>query len=180
MISNITNYKNVGDWFFLFTAVLVVDFIVIVFAKYDYNSKSFNKKSLNKWYDDFGIFALISDILSILIGICVARYIYTCMNLSNPLYFILILVGFQLLHDTLFYLLVIKQVDKGHNRMIDVFKTYANENGLRILFADALMMVSSVVLGSLLKSNPAHITTSIGFVTTYILCYIIYTNTPNL
>jgi hypothetical protein len=177
MISNITNYKNIGDWFYIIVAVLVVDFVVIVKSKYGDN-KNFNVNSLNTWYDKFGLAAVSSDVLSILIGIAVARYIYTFMKLSNPLYFILILVAFQLFHDVCFYLAVIKQLPTGHNSMIDVFKGYSEENGTKILIADALMMISSVLLGSFLKSIPTHFTSLFGLITTYSLCYIIYTRSP--
>jgi len=34
MLENITNYKNVGDWFYLATAAFVVDFIFVVREKY--------------------------------------------------------------------------------------------------------------------------------------------------
>lgn len=51
----------------------------------------------------------------------------------------------QLLHDILFYIVVILGLPQGQNSMIDVFKTYANEGRWTILLADALM-VSSVVL----------------------------------
>jgi hypothetical protein len=62
--------------------------------------------------------------------------------------------------------------------MIDVFKTYSQENGAKILIADALMMISSVLLASSLKSIPEHFTSLIGLLTAYSLCYIIYTRSP--
>ena len=177
MITNITSYKNISDWFYIIVAVSVVDFVVIVKSKYA-DSKNFNVNSLNTWYEKFGFLAVASDVLSILIGIAVTRYIYTFMKLSNPLYFILILVAFQLLHDICFYLIIIQQLPNGHNAMIDVFKTYSQENGAKILIADALMMISSVLLASSLKSIPEHFTSLIGLLTAYSLCYIIYTRSP--
>lgn len=173
MISNITSYKNVGDWNYIFVAVLIVDFIVIVLSKY-----TFNVNSLNEWYDKFGVLAISSDVLSILLGIAVTRYIYTCMKLNNPLYFMLILVGFQLFHDILFYLTIIKPIPYGHNSMIDVFKNYSEEAGAKILVADALMMIFSVVIASLLKSSSGHLTIFVGLLTAYALCYIVYTRSP--
>jgi hypothetical protein len=177
MITNITSYKNIGDWFYIIVAVLVVDFIVIVKSKYG-DSTNFNVNSLNTWYDKFGLAAIGSDVLSILIGIAVSRYIYTFMKLSNPLYFILVLVAFQLLHDICFYLIIIQQLPNGHNAMIDVFKTYSQENGAKILMSDALMMIASVLLASSLKSIPDHFTSLFGLISTYSICYIIYTRSP--
>lgn len=178
MISNITNFKDLNDWFYLIPAVILVDFVVIVLAKYPGKNPYFKVNSLDDWYNKFGIFAVGSDVLSILIGIMFTRYIYTSMNLKNPLYFIAILLLFQLFHDLLFYLAVIKPIPEGHNQMIDVFKAYGDENGAKILGADALMMLCSVTLGSFLKSAPDHYTIATSFITLYSLCYILYTRKP--
>jgi hypothetical protein len=180
MISNITNYKNTGDWLYLVAAVTLVDFIVIVLAKYPGDNPLIRVKSLNEWYERFGVFAVGSDILSILIGILVTRYIFTVGGFKNPLLFLVILVLFQLAHDLFFYFLIINGMPEGHNQMIDVFKAYGQENGGRILVADSLMMLSSVVIASYLKSVSPDITISTFIVTLYALCYIVYTRKPNI
>lgn len=174
----LTNYKNVNDWFYIIPAVTLVDFIVIVLAKYPGQNPLIGVKSLNEWYDKFGIFAVGSDILSILIGILVARYIYTWGGFKNPLLFLVILVLFQLAHDLFFYMAVILTLPAGHNQMIDVFKSYGQENGAKILVADSLMMLGSVFIASFLMDLPAHVTTATFFITLYALCYIVYTRTP--
>jgi len=171
----LTNYNNIGDWFYLVTAVIIVDFIVIVLAKYPGKEPYFKVKALNTWYDRFGIFAVGSDVLSILIGICAARYIYTFFGFTQPFMFIAILVLFQLFHDLLFYAAVIQPMPVGENAMIDVFKAYGEENGAKILVADGLMMVGSVAIGSVLKGLPNHVTVTSLLLTLYSLCYIVYT-----
>jgi hypothetical protein len=172
---DITNYKNIGDWFYLVPAVLLVDVIVIFLTKYPGINPSFKVTSLNEWYTKFGLSAVASDVLSILLGLMVTRYIYTSMNLKNPLLFLLILVLFQLAHDIFFYTQVIVKLPKGHNQMIDVFKSYADENGAKVLVADATMMVSSAVLASLLKSSEGHVTIATLLITLYSMTYVIYT-----
>jgi hypothetical protein len=171
MISNITNFKNLNDWFYLIPAVILVDFITLCLEKSPY----LNSKTLDDWYNKFGLLAVSSDVLSILLVIMFTRYIYTSLNLNNPIYFIIILVAFQLIHDIFFYLAVIKPIPEGHNQMIDVFKAYSNENGANILLGDALLMLASVTVGSVLKSLPDHFTIATSFITLYSLCYILYT-----
>ena len=173
-----TNYKNINDWFYLVPAVTLVDFIVILLAKYPGQSPLIGVKSLNEWYERFGVFAVGSDILSILIGILVTRYIYTLGGFKNPLLFLVILVLFQLAHDLFFYVAVIRGLPAGHNQMIDVFKSYGDENGAKILVADSLMMLASVFTASFLMDLPSHVTTASFFVTLYALCYILYTRNP--
>ena len=59
--------------------------------------------------------------------------------------------------------------------MIDVFKAYGQENGGKILVADALMMIATALLSVTLKSIPNHITVSTLLLTLYSLCFILYT-----
>ena len=175
---SITNYYSTNDWFYLVTAVIVVDVIGLFLARYPGENPFFKVKTLNKWYDKFGIFAIGSDVLSILIGLLISRFIYTIAGLKNELYFFPILLLVQLIHDAIFYFLVIKPMSKGHNEMIDVFKEYAEENGTKVLGSDAIIMVSSALIGSLLKSLPDHFTIATHFITLYALCYILFTRSP--
>jgi hypothetical protein len=175
MITNIADYKNNRDWFFIVVAAFVVDFVVIVMTRYAGQKPYFNVTALNQWYNKFGVLAVGSDVLSALIGVMGARYIYTLAGLNGAHYFLLALVAFQLAHDVFFYEAVIKPMRKGENQMIDVFKNYAKENGAKILVADALIVLATAAGGSLLKALPEHYTVATGLVTLYSLCYILYT-----
>lgn len=176
---SITNYYNQNDWFYLITAVFVVDVLGLFLARYPGQSPYFKVKTLNKWYDKFGIAAVGSDVLSILLGLLISRFIYTAAGLKNELYFFPILLIVQLIHDSIFYFLVIKPLPKGINEMIDVFKEYADENGTKVLGSDALIMAFSALIGSLLKSLPDHLTVATIFVTLYALSYILFTKPPS-
>jgi hypothetical protein len=177
MFSDITKFSTTGDWLYLVTAVCLVDFVVIMLAKYPGRDPYFKVGQLNEWYDRFGVFAVASDVLSILIGIFFARYIYSALGLNNPLYFVAILLAFQLAHDIFFYVTVIQQLPAGHNQMIDVFKAYGAENGAKILVSDALMMLGSVGVASYLKSLPEQYTIGTLFITLYSICYSVFTRT---
>jgi hypothetical protein len=172
----IADANNTGDWFYIFPSVLVVECIVLFLTKYPGANPYVHVRSLREWYTRFGIVAVMSDVLSILIGIMFARYIYTYTGLQGWLTFVLILILFQLFHDIFFYICVILQVPTGHNQMIDVFQSYAEENGVKILVADALMMLSSVVLASYMKSLPENYTISLLLLSLYSLTYILFTN----
>jgi hypothetical protein len=175
MSSNITNYNQTGDWFYIVTAAIVVDFVVIVMTKYAGPRPFFKVGALNDWYTRFGALAAISDITSALIGVAAARYIYTGLGLSGALAFAACIVAFQLAHDIFFYLAVILPIPTGENQMIDVFKAYAAENGAMILVADALILLSTAGLGAFLKGLPAHYTVATGLLSTYAMTYILYT-----
>jgi hypothetical protein len=175
---DISNYKQVYDLVYIIIAVLIVDVAVIFLTKY---SPEMFGPVLNKWYDIFGLNAVIADILIIVIGFIIARYVYTEYIKKNyadgkwsPYKFVGTLVGVQLIHDLLFYYGVITQLPRGHNSMIDIFKDYSAAGPI-VIGGNAVLMTVSAGIAMLLKSQPAHIVASVGILTTYALPYILYT-----
>jgi hypothetical protein len=146
-----------------FAAVVWVDFFTIVLHKFLNLGNS-----LTKWYAEFGIVAVISDCLVIVLGILVAQ-------MSFPKYpLVLAAIGVQLVHDILFYLFVILPTPRGQNKMIDLFKEYATENSWKILAYDSLMIGSTVLLAQQLAKMKNSSVTLIGLLGVYSLTYIIY------
>ena len=172
--TDISDYNNNSDFLFITISVLIIDIVIIFLARY---MPSVFGESLNIWYDKFGIAAVLSDVTIILIGFQIARYIYTTFiapnNGWNPLYFVILLVIVQAIHDVLFYVGIILPLPKGLNEMIDVFKRYS-KGGLIIIGSDSLFMISSFLISIYLKSQPIHITTSTILVALYTLPYILY------
>lgn len=149
------------------SAVVWVDFLTIVIHKV------FNLgKSLDKWYANFGIVAVISDCLVIVLGIMIAKFIFPNASLIT---LVMIAIIVQLVHDMLFYYFVILRVPQGQNKMIDLFKEYSIENSWKILVADSLMIGSTVLLADYLSKLKSSYTSFIGLLGTYGLTYIIYT-----
>ena len=149
------------------SAVVWVDFITIALHKF------FNfGRSLDKWYAQFGIVAVISDCLVIVLGILIAQFIVPG---ASTLILAAVSIAVQIVHDYLFYILVILGVRKGQNSMIDLFKEYASENSWKILVADSTMIGSTVILADLLSEYSDNVTSFIGLLGAYALTYIIYT-----
>ena len=125
--------------------------------------------SLDKWYSQFGIVAVISDCLVIILGILIAQLFFP----SYPL--LATAVAVQLVHDILFYLFVIMPLPAGQNAMIDLFKEYATENNWKILLADSLMIGSTVIIAEELAHIRQSLVSFIGILGAYALTYILYT-----
>jgi len=148
-------------------AVVWVDFVTMAL------SKVFSMtRSLDVWYQKFGAIAVLSDCLVIILGILLAQFVAPGASVTT---LALVSVGIQLVHDYLFYLLVILGIPKGHNSMIDLFKSYSAEGGYKILIADALMISGSVFLGDHLTQYNDKIVTFVGLLGVYALTYILYT-----
>lgn len=177
-LPNISNYTVESDLFYIFIGILTVDVVVLFLARF----YKIGGKYLNEWYDNFHILAVLSDVFIILIGFLIARYIYTNFFFDrfgwNAVYFILLLVAVQAIHDVLFYVGVIRTIPKGANDMMDTFKRYADDLGAQIIGGDALLMISSAILAMLYKLAPPHLTYSLASVVLYMLPYAIYTKNP--
>jgi len=155
------NLTNIGS------AVVWVDFFTIVLSKvFDLG------KSLDKWYEKFGIVAVISDCLIIVLGILIAQFL---VPTADTLTLAGIAIVIQLVHDILFYYIVILGVPRGQNSIVDLFKDYAVENSWKILVADSAMIGSTVLLAGYLSSLKTSHTAFIGLLGVYALTYIIYT-----
>ena len=154
-------------WTALLSAVAWVDFLVIVLSKVFPLTKS-----LATWYAEFGLVAIGTDILIIVLGIALAMFLFPSYS---GLALIGVAVAIQLVHDILFYG-VILVVPPGQNRIMDLFKRYAAEGSWKILAADAAMVASSVWL---METLDARLTDDqvlwSGLLALYSLLYILYT-----
>ena len=156
------------EWVSLLTATAWVDFTVIVLSKIFPLTKT-----LGDWYRDFGVVAVGSDVLIIVLGIALAKLLFPD---ASGFKLVGIAVGIQVLHDILFYIGIIRGVPDGQNKIIDLFKKYAGEGGYKIILADAAMVAGSVLLMEYLDNNFSDdVIGFLGILAVYSLLYIIYT-----
>lgn len=152
----------------LATATAWVDFAVIVLSKFFPLTKS-----LGTWYADFGMNAVGSDVLIIVLGIYLVQLVFpaaTGWTLAGYA------VTLQVVHDVLFYVGVIQGVPSGQNAIIDLFKRYAAEGSWKIILADSAMVVSSVFLMEYLDNTVSDAWIAFwGLLAVYALIYIVYT-----
>lgn len=149
-------------------AVAVVDFVTVALSKFFHLGKS-----LDKWYAKFGMTAVLSDCLIIVLGILLALLIEPKAGWFHLLMLALVI---QIVHDIWFYFGVIQPIPRGHNEIIDLFKEYASENSWKIVVADSLMVASTVLLANQFSYVHDSTVVFIGLLATYGLTYIIYTH----
>lgn len=155
-------------WTSLFTAAAVVDLVVIILSKFFPLTKA-----LGTWYSKFGIVAVLSDILIIVLGVALAMLLFPGISGWT---LITTAVVIQIIHDILFYIGVIQVVPSGQNAIIDLFKQYSAEGGWKIIASDSAMVAATVTLMEYYENNlSSDITRFIGTLAAYSLSYIIYT-----
>lgn len=152
---------------YISSAVVWIDFLVILISRF-YPMTS----ALDVWYKQFGIVAIISDCLVIVLGILLAQIINPRTDVHGLAITSIII---QIIHDVLFYIGIIIPIPRGHNLMIDLFKKYSSEGGYKILLADSAMIGGTVYLADYLQSLRKEHVIFIGLLGVYALTYIIYT-----
>ena len=167
---SIHNFKNTGDYLPLFSGVILTDIIVIFLLIIG----SIQSKTLQLWYREFTINAVIADVFIIVLGITLARYIYSFFFKEYSLLkFILVVLGVQITHDVLFYLFC-TSVPRGKSYILDFFKNYGKEMGVKAIMADSLMMISSVLIASYLKGLSFNANIIVLILSVYLVPYFIY------
>ena len=170
MLKNLSNFNHISDYLPIITAALIVDMFVIFRIVSGY----IKINSLNQWYNKFGLAAVIADVLSIVIGIIVARYLYPFFfSEYSLLQFILLTCAVQITHDISFAA-IFNSIPRNSSARLDVFKDYAKEVGFKILLADAIMMIATILLGSYLATLTTNSIIIILIISLYILPYLLY------
>lgn len=144
IFQDISNFNNVSDYLPILNGCINAD-LIIIFLLYHGVFKSYY---LKKWYKKYQLSAVIADVLILVIGIIIARYLYKYFfGAFNIWKFTGLAVIIQIIHDILFYWFF-KTIPRGYNSMLDFFKEYANEVGVGAILGDSFMMILATLLSS--------------------------------
>jgi len=169
-MNNISNFNNINDYLPILNGAILTDIFVLLQVIFGL----IKSKSLRNWYNLFNLSAFITDVLSIVIGVIISRYLYPLIFEDYNIYYFLILtVIIQLIHDLIFSLFF-TSVPRGKSKMLDVFKDYGNELGFQILIADGLMMISTIILGGFLANYSINFNIILIISLMYISQYLLY------
>jgi hypothetical protein len=169
-MNNISIFNNVNDYLPILNGAILTDMFVLLLVIFGF----IKSKSLKKWYNLFNLSAFIADVLSIVIGVIISRYLYPLIFDKYDLFnFLFLTVIVQLTHDLLFSKFFYS-VPRGNSLMLDVFKDYGNELGGKILLADASMMISTIILGGIFASYSTNFNIIFLISLMYIAQYLLY------
>jgi hypothetical protein len=171
--------KDLTFLHFLTASVVIELFMMILFR---FTKSPFTGISINRWYDNLGWTAVILDVLSILIGFYIAKFIYEYLvkekyiNTDYELYkYLGIVLCIQIIHDFSFYLFVIKPYPKNKNRVIDEFKNYAERVKTGAVIGDSFMyLLATPLLYLYIQKNNINTNTFISILCFYLIGYLIY------
>ncbi len=175
MFKDISNFDNWSDFLPILSGCLIAEIIIIIMA-FTY----FEGSKLRSWYNILGLSAVIVDVLILIIGFIITRFLYNkIFSEFSIIKFILLALVVQIVHDVLFYYLLVKPIPVGSNRMFDLFKEYGNEVGIGAITGDSFMMIISVLFASLLANANTNTNIIIIVCMVYLIPYLINIQAKN-
>jgi hypothetical protein len=177
MINTLASSNSPSTWLAFATALFIVEASLLTTFRLFPN---FWGEMINVWYDKFGLVAIMIDVLIVLIGFWITQkvynYIYGTTIKFSLFKFIVIFLCIQIIHDFLFYLLVLKPSKPGSNAIFDLIHNYAKKHGALTIAGDSLMVVLAICLGWLLLTNDVSFSTYIIclLLSLYIIGYLLY------
>jgi hypothetical protein len=170
IFKNISNFSNIGDYLPILNGCINADLIIIILL---FNGV-FKSDYLKKWYKKFNLSACIADILILVIGIIIARFLYKFIFNEFTIWkFTGLAIIIQIIHDLLFYWFF-TTVPIGYNYMLDFFKLYAKEVGVGAILGDSLMMGLACLLSSYMAVFSINTNIIILIISLYFIPYLIY------
>lgn len=167
---DISNFSKVSDYLPILNGCLNADLLIIFLVYHGI----FGSTYLKKWYNTFRLSAVIADVLILVIGIIIARFLYSYLfEEFNIVYFTGLAVCIQIVHDILFYFFF-QNIPKGYNYMLDFFKLYAKEVGIKAILGDSFMMIVACLLSSWFASFSINTNLIFLILSSYLLPYTIY------
>lgn len=152
-VSKITNVSNPSGWLSITASVIFLEFVFIMVLK---PLSSY----LRKWYDRFGLLAVMADVGILLIGFALTRFIYSHFKLSTLPYqhllFIAMFLAVQITHDIVYYFALVKPYS-GKNTILNYMKDYGRDVGVKAIIGDSAMVVSMTLFAYVLANSSKEI-----------------------
>jgi hypothetical protein len=162
------------------TSFVVAAFLVevVMLSIFRLTKSELAGKDINRWYDVYGLDAILLDTLIVIIGFVVVSAIYPYIFADwNIIYFLILMLVVQIIHDYLFWRYVIVPIPQGHNKVIDTLKVYAENVKGGAIIGDSIMYVLGVPIASLLVGMDWSVSKllTIGIFALYPIMYLLYT-----
>jgi|UniRef100_A0A6C0HS21 hypothetical protein len=166
---DISNFNKVSDYLPILVGVFTVETFVIFFT-----FTTSRSKVLEYWYKTYGLSAVMADVIIVIIGMIITRFLYPFIFKEFSIWkFVGLALGIQMTHDILFYNFF-SLVPKGYNRMIDTFKKYGREVGGYAILGDSLIIIFSCLIASNLANYSFNTNIVSLLFSLYFIPYLIY------
>ena len=165
---------NINDIKFIniFTSTVIVELIILIFFRF--TKSFFSIKAINDWYDKLNWSAVILDILIFIIGFYLNIFVNKYFKINNYLFFLLIQLLIQVIHDIIFYYIFILGSEKGNSIVMDEFKSYAKYTKIGAIVGDSWMYLMGIPLLIKTLNYDKEVLIFISTICLYLIGYLVY------
>ena len=172
------------DFITILSIVLITELLFLF--SFRFTKLPFTGVAINNWYTKFGWTSIILDVLILIIGFYLGKFVYKYLqkkkfyrkkNISNTkslIYFLIILLIIQIIHDLLFYYIFILNSKKNNNEIMDEFKIYAKKQGSGAIIGDSAMVILSVIVLFFIKDVNNDYKIFLNVLSIYLIGYFLY------
>jgi len=177
MGETLASSNSTATWLAFATGLFIVEAVLLSTFRLFPN---FWGNMINIWYDKFGLVAIMLDVLIVLIGFWITQKLYNYffgVTVKVSLWkFILLFLCVQIIHDILFYFLVLKTSSPGSNAIFDIINTYGKKHGALTIVGDSIMVVLAICMAWLLMNNDVDFSTYMICIllSLYMIGYLLY------
>jgi hypothetical protein len=169
--ADISNFVFTKDYLPILNGCISADLLVLFFL---FHNITFQSKYLKLWYKKFTLAAALADVLILMIGIIIARFLYKFIFREFSIWkFTGLAVAIQIVHDILFYLLF-RSTPIGYSYILDFFKKYAREISYNAIIGDSIMMICACLLSSYMATFGTNINIITLIVSLYFYPFMLY------
>lgn len=169
MFKDISHFSKVSDYLSILNGALLVEIAVL----FIFLSRK-KQTPLVNWYKTYRLSAVLADVLVVVLGIIITRFLYPVVfNIFSIWKFIALLVIVQTIHDFLFFK-IFTGIPRGKNQMLDLFKDYAKDSGMTAILGDNLIVIFSALFASLLANFSLNTNLIIMIFSLYFIPYFLY------
>tara|TARA_B100002051_G_C16568152_1_gene551176 strand:+ start:220 stop:747 length:528 start_codon:yes stop_codon:yes gene_type:complete len=158
------------------TATVLID---TLFLLMNYFNFIFVSRELTSWYTTLGPSAMAMDIIIILSVVALGVYLSRIVvddDETNIFVALGCVVGLQIVHDVLFYI-VFSCMPKS-NYIFHIFQKYSKEVSVHAIWSDTLMVVGSLYLAELVVRLPSAMQTYALLMSIYVGLFALYSKPP--
>ena len=169
-LTDISNFDKTSDYLPIFNGCLNAD-LTILFC---FTHNIFKSEALDGWYRNFGLSAIIADVIILMIGVVLTRFAYPYVfSEYNIILFTILAVCIQITHDFLFYWLF-KSTPVGYSRILDYFKIYADKVGGLAIIGNSVAMILSCLFSSHFAGYSLNASVIVMITTLYFIPYLLH------
>jgi hypothetical protein len=170
IFADISNFNNVNDYLPILNGAITADLTIIFLVFHGV----FQSVFLKKWYKIFSLSAIIADVLILVIGLIITRFLYHYVfNQWSIIKFTGLAICIQIIHDLLFYY-IFSITPFKYSYILDFFKKYAEEVSFRAILGDSFMMALTCFLSSHFATLNLNLNIISLIINVYFIPYLIY------